>query len=74
MHNFLLHQTFGFGFVSLLCKNSLLKNLDHVQPKLDLAWVGAVSLSHDAVMLSVSKSNENGQQVSRGVYDKFLAV
>ena len=29
-----------------------LKNLDHVQPKLDLAWVGAVSLSHDAVMLS----------------------
>ena len=25
---------------------------DRVQPKLDLAWVGAVSLSHDAVMLS----------------------
>ena len=38
--------------LALLCKNCLLKKLDHVQPKLDLAWVGAVNLSHDAVMLS----------------------
>ena len=39
--------------LALLCKNYLLKNLDHVQPKLDLAWVtvGAVSLSHDAVVM-----------------------
>ena len=41
-----------------------LKNLDHVQPKLDLAWVGAVSLSHDAVMRqwrrNLSDSSEIG--------------
>ena len=39
-----------------------LKNLDHFQPKLDSAWVGAVSLSHDAVMLMVEKKVKRGSE------------
>ena len=37
--------------LALLCKKCLLKNWDPVQPKPDLARVGAVSLRHDVVML-----------------------
>ena len=42
--------------LALLCKNCPLKDWDQVQPEPALAWVGAVSLSHDAVMLRGEES------------------
>ena len=42
--------------LALLCKNCPLKDWDQVQPEPDLARVGAVSLSDDAVMLSGEES------------------
>ena len=59
IHNSLLHQTFcgSCQFVLLRClhyyaKTPALKDLDHFKPIPDLAWVGVVSLTIDAVMLS----------------------